>query len=101
MPKRSAAGQTRHNRAVRNSADALKRRGWDVKADIRGFDRPPAVRGGGNVRRRPDIVATRGGKTRIVEWETRQSLDKDRGQHEVFRDYARRRPDTSVDVKVC
>ena len=101
MPKRTAAGQTRHDRAVRSHADALKRQGWSVKADVKGFDRPPAVRNGGSARRRPDIVATRDGKTKMVEWETRQSLGKDRSQHDVFRGYARRRPNTSVDVRIC
>lgn len=101
MPKRTAASQTRHDRAVRRHADALERQGWSVKADVKGFDRPSVVCNSGNTCRRPDIVATKAGKTKIVEWETRQSHGKDRSQHDVFRDYARRRPNTSVDVRIC
>lgn len=101
MPKRTAAGQSRHDRAVRSHANTLRRQGWDVKADVKGFDRPPAVCNSGSTCRRPDIVATKAGKTKIVEWETRQTHGKDHVQHDVFRDYARRRPNTSVDVRIC
>ena len=97
MAKRSASGQTRHDRAVKSIADRLSGTGHAVSADVAGYPTPDAICGsGGSGRcRRPDIVATKGGSTRIIEVETEDSYDKDRGQRRVFREYADTHRNTS------
>lgn len=100
MAKRSKYEQTCHDTAVRRSAAALKANGWRVKADVNGYKRPSTLSVDGE-NRRPDIIATKNGKKRIIEWETPSSIDKDRKQHQVFRKYARRHQNTHSSVKQC
>ena len=99
MARRTASGQSRHDRAVRKIADKLANDGCRVKADVPGYSRPDTIdnRDGGG-RRRPDIIARRGRSTRIVEVETADSYDADRRQHKVFRDYADRRKNTTFRI---
>ena len=100
MAARSKRKQSKHDAAVRRNAQSLKRSGWRVQADVSGFPRPRAIRGPGGPRR-PDIVAKRGGKTRVIEWETPESYRKDRRQHATFRAYARSRANTTSSVRTC
>ena len=100
MPKRSKYEQSCHNKSVRRSAGHLKANGWKVQADVRGYDQPDSICVD-NECRRPDIIAKKGRETRIIEWETPKSYDKDRAQHSVFRKYARRHNNTHSSVKVC
>ena len=90
MAKRSAPNQSRHDKGVRRLADRMSSAGYKVSADALGYPRPAAVRGGRGRGRRPDIVATRGGARRVIEAETDDSYDRDRGQRKVFWDYAGR-----------
>lgn len=100
MAVRSKRGQSKHDAAVRGHARSLKRSGWDVQADVSGFPHPPTVGGPGG-RRRPDIIATKDGKTRVIEWETPESYRKDRRQHAAFRAYANGRTNTTSSVRIC
>lgn len=100
MTKRSTHKQTCHDKAVRRSAGMLSANGWRVKADISGYKRPKSLWVDGQ-RRRPDIIARKRGTTRIIEWETPNSFEKDRDQHSVFRKYARRNKNTHSSVKIC
>lgn len=95
MASRSAPAQSRHDREVKARADRLTNTGHKVRADVPGYSRPDTLcnRDGGNCRR-PDIVAIKGGLTKIIEVETADSYDADRGQHMVFRDYADRHKNT-------
>ncbi len=100
MTKRTKYEQTCHDAAVRRSASALKANRWRVKADVEGYNRPQTLSVDGE-NRRPDIIATKNGETRIIEWETPNSIDKDKKQHQVFRKYARRHKNTHTSVKQC
>ena len=100
MTKRTKHEQTCHNKAVRRSAGMLRSNGWSVKADIAEYKQPKSICVD-NQCRRPDIVAKKGKETRIIEWETPDSFDRDREQHSVFRKYARRHSNTHSSVKIC
>jgi len=100
MTKRTIHEQSCHNTAVRRSAGQLKSYGWKVKADISGYEKPSSISVDGE-RRRPDIIAKKGRETKIIEWETPTSYDKDREQHSVFRKFARRNNNVHSSVKIC
>lgn len=100
MTKRSKHEQTCHDKAVRKSAGMLRTNGWSVKADVSGYKRPDSICEDSQCRR-PDIVAKKGKETRIIEWETPNSFDKDKEQHSVFRKHARRHSNTHSSVKIC
>lgn len=87
MPgKGKKSGPSKHDRKVAQVAGGYKARGWKVAADIPGYKRPKTVGG-----RRPDVIAKKGLKTRIVEVETPSSVDSKRDveQQSTFRKWAR------------
>ncbi len=96
MVKRSKKNQTCHDESVLRRAVGLETNGWNVHADIRGFTRPRNLNGS-----RPDIYATKKGKTRMIEVETTESRFKDRKQHQNLRKYAKSRKNTSFMVRTC
>ena len=100
MPKRSKREQTCHDGAVRRSAGMLRANGWRVQADVTGYKRPDTICID-NICKRPDILAKKGKATRIIEWETPNSFNRDREQHSIFRKYARRHTNTHSSVKIC
>jgi len=81
--KRQKNKQSAHDSRVKRVAGGYKGKGWKVKADIPGYSRPRPIHG-----RRPDVVATKGQKTRIVEVETKSSMRKDVPQRNAFRKFA-------------
>ena len=83
MAKRTPTQQSKHNKGVQDSAEYYERQGYEVKADLSGYPRPPTIDG-----RRPDLVATNGKETVIEEVETGDSFEKDKDQRETFKDYA-------------
>jgi len=82
MAKRSKRRQSKHDQKVRQIAHEHKRQGWNVEADVSGYDTPDGIGKGNRV---PDIRATKAGAERIIEVETPDTVDKDRKQHETFR----------------
>lgn len=80
--KRSRKSQSKHNNKVKSVARGYKRRGWKVKADIPGFPRPKPI---GKHKRIPDVVATRPGTRHIIEVETKETVEADRGQRGTFK----------------
>lgn len=100
MPKRSRQMQSCHDTSVRRRAAGLDLKGWNVKADIPDFDRPKILHVGGKGVR-PDIFATKGKKTRIIEVETRKTRYKDLPQHRLLRSYGRSHKKTEVNVRTC
>ncbi len=85
--------ETPHDRKVRRIAAAYFGIDYDVRADIPGFERPKPIRG-----RIPDVVATRGKTTKIVEVETDQTFDRHKDQRDILRDYANGRSRTRFRV---
>jgi Holliday junction resolvase len=89
--KRSKKGQAKHDNRVRTIAERYRRKGCEVKADIRRFPKPKPI---GKSRRIPDIVATCGRKIYIFEVETPETLETDRDQQSTFRRSASQRTNT-------
>ena len=86
-----------HDRKVRQIARELKKAGYNVKADIRGYAHPSTI---GKYKRRPDIEATRSGHRKIVEVETPRSLTSDKEQIKTFIRHAAQKKRTSLDIVV-
>ena len=86
MSKRTKTGQAKHDKAVLGSARSYQGLGYNVKADLPGYDRPKKI--GGYI---PDVMATKGKKEKIVEVETKDSNKKDIDQHQAFKNYADRK----------
>ncbi len=57
--------QDARDREVRQLAEDLKEDGWDIHTGLRGNGTPDAI---GDRSHTPDIVATKRGATRIVEF---------------------------------
>lgn len=79
---RKTENQSAHDRRVRTLANELRNEGWDVQADLPNFDQPDPI---GNDGRIPDILATLGNRTKIIEVETPRTVDSHREQHSTFR----------------
>lgn len=94
---RSKRSQSKHDATVRNTANRLKKQGYDVKADVSGFKQPDTIRG-----YRPDIDAKKGGKRLIVEVETADSVGstRDQKQQKAFSRSARDSKNTTFERKV-
>ena len=86
MLKRTKTGQTKHDKAVLGSVRSYQGLGYNVKADLPGYDKPKKI--GGYI---PDVIAIRVRKEKIVEVETRDSNKKDIDQHQAFKNYADRK----------
>ena len=82
---RSRKSQTKHDAKVCSIARKLERQGFDVKADVRGYEQPDTIRGF-----RPDVVGTKGRQRKIHEVETQDSVDsaRDKSQQSAFRQAA-------------
>jgi len=87
MSKRIPKSQSKHDKTVRRVAGGYKSQGWKVKADISGYPSPRTI-----YNRQPDVIATKGRKTRIVEVETRSSYKKDEPQRRTFKRWASQDP---------
>jgi hypothetical protein len=97
LPKRSKGSQTRHDDTVKREANALKKDGWIVNADIPGFPTPNPI---GAAKRVPDIAAEKRGHRRLIEVETPDSLGSAGEQLSTFRRSAAHDPRTKFDVVV-
>lgn len=97
MGQRADREQATHDRKVRELARELKKQGYAVRADIRGYERPVPI---GRSRRRPDIEATKSGGRKIIEVETPKSLVTDKEQLKTFIRHASHKRGTSFDIVV-
>ena len=97
MP-RSKTSKTKHDYTVRREAQSLKKQGYDVEADVRGYPKPDTIRG-----YRPDVVARRGRERQIVEVETPDSVDsaRDLAQRRAFRQAADQSKSTTFRRKLA
>lgn len=82
MAKRTLKKQSEHDAKVRQIARKLRREGWNVEADIPGFNQPEPI---GQDDRIPDVHAKKAGAERIVEVETPETMRGDQEQHATFR----------------
>jgi hypothetical protein len=95
MP-RKRSNQTKHNRKVRDLAKELEKAGWDVQADISGFDQPDPI---GQDDRIPDVVAKKAGAKKIIEVETLGTMESHSDQHSTFRRSAGQGKRTTFEVE--
>lgn len=89
MAKRLGYRQTCHNNAVSRSAGQLVAWGYKVWADIPGYPIPQKLCVDEDCRR-PDIIAKKGSRVQVIEWETPDTVEKDWKQYHVLRIWARR-----------
>ncbi len=87
--------ESRHDSRVRLEAKRLAAKGWNVRADLPGYQQPAPI---GNDGRIPDIEADKAGAKRLIEVETKESLARDADQHSTFRRSAGQRPRTMFQV---
>lgn len=100
MAPRTKYHQTCHNSAVSRSAAQYVSNGYDVEADILGYDRPRNLEVDGK-KRRPDIIAIKGKKILIIEWETPESMKRDKAQHTHFRKWVRKTKGAHFHLREC
>ena len=81
-----------HNRKVKQKANELKNQGWKVDADLNGFEQPEPIGQGNFI---PDVFAIKGKKTKIVEVDTPNSINKQ--QLEAFKRSAAHRKNTDFE----
>ena len=96
MAKRGPKNQSKHNSKVRKTVNKLKREGWNVKADLPGFQKPGPIGKGNFI---PDIVAKKKGAKRIIEVETPDTMKKDKKQHEAFNRSAAQQNNTTFKIE--
>lgn len=96
MARRTPKKQSKHDSKVKQIARNLKRDGWNVKADIPGFDQPNPI---GKNNLIPDITAQKKGAKRIIEVETPETINKDKKQHETFRRSAGQQTRTKFEIE--
>jgi len=89
---RTKKSQSKHDALVREIARELKKKGFDIAADVRGFPTPDTIGGS-----RPDVVARKGKARKIVEVETPDSVGstRDAEQQRAFRAAAKRAKNTT------
>lgn len=80
--KRRDYQQRKHDKKVRELMHSYRGKGWSVNADLPGENEPEPI---GRENRIPDLVARKAGAKRIIEVETKDTLDADSDQHEAFR----------------
>ena len=97
MAKRKSKDQTTHDRKVGRLATEYEKKGYKVQAAT---GRRPAPKPIGRSGRIPDIVATKSGRTKIIEVETPRSIKTDKAQMETFARYAAKKKNVSFDIVV-
>lgn len=97
MAKRTRSSQSKHDREVRRIAEDLKGKGFDVKADVKGYPRPSTISGF-----RPDVDARKGKQRKVVEVETSESVGsaRDLKQKQAFKGAAKNSKNTSFSRSV-
>jgi len=75
--------KTKHDSRVRKIAGGYKSQGWKVQADVSGYPKPKTI-----FNKRPDVIAKKGAREKIVEVETKSSMKSDVAQRNAFRRFA-------------
>jgi hypothetical protein len=98
MAKRTASRQTKHDAKVKQIAKQLQGQGYKVRADLPGYPSPTPIGKGKKV---PDIEAKKGGRRKIIEVETPETVERDKEQHSAFRRSAAQKSNTSFKIEVA
>lgn len=97
MDRKPSKSQTTQHRKVQRLSRELKKDGYSVRAEVRGYQKPHPM---GKSKARPDIVAKKSGHTRIIEVKTPTSIKKDAEQLKTFIRSAAHRSRTTFDIVV-
>jgi hypothetical protein len=97
MGKRTKRAQSKHDAQIKKTAKELENQGWDVKADIKGYEKPAPI---GKDNRIPDIEAHKAGAGRIYEFETPETVESDKAQRATFKRSASQKKRTSYHEEV-
>ena len=95
MQKRTKTGQKQHDEAVLRSAQWYENQGYNVKADLPKWEKPKKI--GGFI---PDLIARKGKKEIIKEFETEDTNKKDQEQQEAFKKYAEKQKGRKFKKKI-
>ena len=85
MQKRTKTGQRKHDEGVLRSAKWYKNHGFKTEADLPGWNKPKKI--GGFI---PDLIAKRGKKEVILEYETENTNELDKDQQKAFKEYSKK-----------
>jgi hypothetical protein len=96
--QRSPRKQSAHNLKIRQIERKLTSQGWNVKADLPGYEKPTPI---GKSRRVPDIEATKRGHRKIIEVETLCTVNRDRKQQATFRRHAGQKSNTIFNIEIA
>jgi len=96
--KRTKKEQSLHDRKIASIAKRYEKKGYKVKADISGYERPSKI---GKKKLIPDIEASKQGIRRIIEVETKGSLKRDEAQQSTFRRHAAQKKRTVFEIVVA
>ncbi len=96
MAKRSQQQKSKHDAKVKQIAQKLSKEGWNVRADIDGYEQPDPI---GKKNQIPDIQAIKKGAEKIIEVETEESMKSDKEQHATFRRSASHKPKTTFQIE--
>ena len=94
---RRNAGQSNHDNLVFELAGKLESEGWDVQADLAHFDQPDPIGKDGRI---PDILATLGDQTKIIEVETPSTINSHQDQHSTFKRSAAQRENAEFELYI-
>ena len=100
MPKRSpqrSQQHSKHDAKVKQLAQELEKQDWAVQAAISGYEQPDAIGKGGYI---PDIQAIKKGAERLIEVETKETVESDKKQHTAFRRRAAQKRRTTFRIEV-
>lgn len=87
--------RNKHNATVKKVAAGYKSQGWKVAADIVGYPKPKTI-----YRRRPDVIARKDKKERIVEVETPSSFKREKNQRRAFKRYSSKKKSRKFRTKI-
>ncbi len=96
--KRTKKEQTLHDRKIASTAKRLEKKGYKVKADIPGYEKPSKI---GKKKLMPDIEASKRGIRKIIEVETKGSLKRDKAQQSTFRRHTAQKKRTVFEIVVA
>jgi hypothetical protein len=81
MAKRNSRQQSKHDQMVKQIANSYSKKGWSVQADIPGYEQPDGI---GKKNRILDVLVKKGRAEHLIEVETKDTMKKDKDQHETF-----------------
>jgi len=93
----SKVNKSEHNKEVNKIANEYQKKGYLVKADLKGYSKPPALEIN-SMKCLPDVWAEKGKEIKMIEVETCESFKPDKEQRECFKKFAKSNYNTSFET---